>query len=354
MSDFLTLEQTDPRFESLILGTFSSRQRALPVPSFRGAEVSRGEGTSRHFTFELVELADLQIPPIWKIVLAAGRWELLPLSLSPLLSTFLLLDVFGETLSILKLVSSTLGVIALHASVFLINDGSDHLRGLEAKVIQKGWLTANQSLRWGRLLLIFGVLLGLPCILFSKGGLLLIAAFAPLAILGFNHRRFGLKYWGLGDALIFLAFGPMLVAGAALAVSGEIPLEIWHSGILWGWVAVAIFHLRNFERLFIDSQQSGTFLSRLGFDRAKKFLVVQMMALFLVWTSWTFELHHIWLWIPTVVYVGGVVALQILKISKIISPLSSLRQNLARDFLLRLLLAPLILAGLTWLDRLFP
>ncbi len=355
VTDFLTLERNDPRVEELLLGTFSKSLRALPVASFRSAEVARGEGALDQWTFEVVDVATLGAPPFWRALLAAVRWQLLPLTLSPLLSTFLLLAVFGDNLSPLKMLSAAFGVIALHASVFLLNDGADHLRGLEAPVIQRGWMTANDSIQWGRRFLVAGMVIGLPSVLLSTGGLYLIAAFGPIAILGFNHRRYGLKYWGVGDTLIFLAFGPLLTAGAALASAGHIPLAIWHSGVLWGWLTVTIFHLRNFEKLFVDSlQRSGTFLARLGFDRAKKFLFFQLAALGLVWMSWALELRHSWLWIPTVIYTGGVLWIHGQRLSRIISPLSSLRLRLAQDLMVRLLLAPFILVGLTWFDRLLP
>ena len=112
---------------------------------------------------------------------------------------------------------------------------------------------------------------------------------------------------------------------------------------------------RSFENLFADGLvNSGTFMSRLGFDRAKKFLALQMLAFLCVWASWSVQLDHSWLWLPTVLYVGIVTLLEVRRILRLPSPLSSQRRYLAQRFLLWLVFAPVVLVGITFLDFQLP
>lgn len=355
--EFVTVKKSDPLFESLMLGTFSKNQRALPVRSYRGIEVARDQDVLDQMTFELVPIEKVRYLPLWRILLKASRPELLPLSLYPLISVICLMVATNQIFFAGRALLAMLAIVSLHASVFLMNDASDHLKGLDAvslnrgsRVIQNGHLTAKQMQNWAGVFLAWGALLGIPCVLLSARWLPFIAALAPLAMVGFNHRRFGLKYWGLGDGLIFLFFGPLLTAGFALATSTSVPFWIWHLGIIWGWLSVVIFQLRSFENIFADGLvRSGTFLSRLGFDHAKKFLAAQLVTFLLVWASWAVEIHKPWLWLPTAIYVGAVCYLDISKIWMMRSPLSSVRKNMAQIFLFRLILAPFILVGITWL-----
>ncbi len=359
--EFLTLKKDDLRLEGVLRGTFDPGLRALPVRSFRAAEIARDQGLSDDLTFRLVKVEAISRPPFVQVLLTATRPELWPLTMYPLLSALCLMLISGDQPSLSKAVLAIFAVISLHASVFLMNDSSDHLKGLDAvsenrgsQLIQKGYLTAGQALQWAYVFLGLGVCLGLPVVLTAPAVLWWLAPLAPLAIVGFSHRRFGLKYWGIGDGLIFLCFGPLLTAGFALAVGGVLHPWVFHLGVIWGWMAVVVFHLRSFENLFADGLvRSGTFVSRLGFDRAKKFVAFQLLAFLIVWSSWFFELRSSWLWVPTVIYLGAVSYWHVGRILRMPSPLSSTRRDLAQAILLWLVFAPVILVGATYLDRIF-
>lgn len=359
--EFITLHRDDPRLDDVLRGTYATDRRALPIRSFRAAELARGQGAADHLTFRMLPLSEVKRPPFLQVLLTATRPELWPLTMYPLLSTLCLLLMMGESVSLLHAGLSILAVIALHASVFLMNDSSDHLKGLDvisetrgSQLIQRGFLTAQQALKWAYGFLILGVALGLPVVVSAPAILWWCAPVAPLAVIGFSHRRFGLKYWGIGDALIFLCFGPLLTVGFTLAVGSTVQPWVVHLGLIWGWLAVVVFHLRSFENLFADGLvRSGTFMSRLGFDRAKKFVAFQLLAFLVVWSSWFLELRSSWLWVPTVIYLGGVCYWQVGKILRMPSPLSSHRRGLAEQVLLWLVFAPVILVGATYFDRIF-
>ncbi len=338
---YITLNKDDPRLESYLLGTFDLNLRARLVPSLRQAELSRGEGGHPTLTFELTEKLKIQTPSFLKIFVKGARLDLLPLCLNPIISTCFVLSFHDQGFSFLKVGYAIFAILFFHSAVFFLNDYSDHLRGIDAvsarrgsQIIEKGFITAQFAKSFGTLMIVTGFLVGIPLVMASTFYVWVLAPLAPLSILGFCHRYFGLKYHGVGDFLIFICFGPLLTSTFSLAIAGTAPPEVFHLGILWGWLAVVVFQFKSFENLFADGLvRSGTFLSRLGFDQAKSFLIFQLISFCLVWISFAYWFQKPILWLAPVTVLIGFSFLVGQRIWRMRSPLSSNRIGLARHFL---------------------
>lgn len=286
-SGFLTLAKDDPRSAGYSEGTFDKEFCALPVSSLSTQSTPR-----RFSTYHVLHRSQVRRPKWWIIGLRLVRAEFLPLTLFPLLQMLLLLHSEGKTIVIPAAIFATMTLLFLHGAAFMMNDVTDHEKGIDTSgglrgsgVIRKGWLATYQVRRLSSLFFAFGILSAIPMTIWVKG-LLPFGLVGLLAIMAFTHRRLGLKYRGVGDSLVFLGFGPLLTLG-----TGRVFAEVWSveylwAGVFWGSFAVFVFHCRQLESLFSDSMaKSGTFIARIGFDRAKRFLHLEAMGLSVVFLA---------------------------------------------------------------------
>lgn len=111
------------------------------------------------------------------------------------------------------------GVLCFHTAANLLNDHFDYLRGVDREAgpgsgaVVRGWITPRQARRAALLFLLLGIGCGaaLTC---SAGPVVLLLGVAGTAIsLGYTGPRLCLKYAGLGDLAILLAFGVLPVFG---------------------------------------------------------------------------------------------------------------------------------------------
>jgi 1,4-dihydroxy-2-naphthoate octaprenyltransferase len=248
----------------------------------------------------------------FKYLFQALKSRNLYLSLIPI---FLVLvkNLLDETLEDEILASlSCLAVVLVQLGVELANDIRDHIRGLDRVhprsgniAIVKGWLSAIELKRISWSLLIVGALLGLPSVLIFPNmfiTILPLVAFASFAVLS---DRMGMKYRAWSEWVVFLMFGPLLTVGYQMSFGGGFDLEVVFLGFITGWLAVFQIHLKNFLQIMVNTQAGfKSTVVRLGFDRAKKFLVLWWMA-FVVGSVAYHSVYSAveWLWIDAVLLV---------------------------------------------------
>jgi 1,4-dihydroxy-2-naphthoate octaprenyltransferase len=290
-------QQTSPRFVTLRKDQEPARLRAylrgdarellerhaiaMPVTTLKAGAL-RAE--TAEWTFEVVPLADLQRDPWWRRTLRALRPESWVLSLAPVLTMLgWLAASSSEPMNLSRALAAVIGVIALHAAMNLFGDYHDHMRGWD-RVPERGAdrVLARGDFRGFEILRVAWASAGLAAIC---GGALLIANFDQITwkavllllmvlavVLEFGVSRWGLKYRGFGELAAWFFFGPWLTGGLSWALTGRIPWSAWVMGLPFGSMALLILHLRNFERIMIDSQAGlGTWPARTGFEASKKF-----------------------------------------------------------------------------------
>ncbi len=141
--------------------------------------------------------------------------------------------------------ASILGVVLLHAAGNLVNDYFDCRSGVDQKVEgderRPGRVLVRGQLAPRDVLLesIASLVLVLPVaayLLWQCGpGLLWFGATAILALYAYTGPPFQLKYRALGEPLIFVVFGPLLMVGAAYAQT-----RTWHWPVLLLSIPVGI------------------------------------------------------------------------------------------------------------------
>ena len=129
----------------------------------------------------------------------------------------------------------TLGLLSAHAMNNLLNDRSDHLRGVDrddafrtrygTQPVEQGLMTAQQSLNWAIICGIFGVSCGLWLSAQIGATLLPFVASGLLLVFAYNWP---LKHYGLGEPTVTLVWGPLMIGGGYLSITG-----IWSWDVVW-------------------------------------------------------------------------------------------------------------------------
>jgi len=165
----------------------------------------------------------------------------------------------NQTIDIVYASLTFVGVIALHASVDLLNDYWDFKRGIDTKtkktkfsggtgVLPEGLLQPNEVYRAGLIFLIIGSSVG-GYFVFEKGiTIAIILAFAIISIYFYSTR---IVNSGLGE--IFVAIkGCMIVLGTFFVQTSHITLEPVLGGIVVGVLSSLVLFVNSFPDFDAD------------------------------------------------------------------------------------------------------
>ena len=145
------------------------------------------------------------------------------------------------------------GVIALHASVDLLNDYWDHKRQIDTQtrrtkfsggtgVLPEGLLKPNQVYRAGLILLIIGSLIG-AYFIYERGiTIAIILGFAIVSIYFYSTR---IVDSGLGELFVTIK-GSMIVLGTYFVQSSQITVEPILAGIVSGVLSSTVLFVNSF------------------------------------------------------------------------------------------------------------
>ncbi len=187
------------------------------------------------------------------------------------------------------LVLALCGVLGLHTAANLLNDVVDHRRGLDREVqphsgaVVRGWISERQALVLAGALLPIGAGCGLAVYVATDAITLVLGLAGVLLALGYTGPGPCLKYAGLGDPAVFLAFGVLPVFG-----SWWIQAQAWSwAPVLWslplGSLAVAIVHANNWRDLATDAEcRCVTMAQRLGERGSRRYYQLLILSPFVV------------------------------------------------------------------------
>ncbi|WMC10437.1 1,4-dihydroxy-2-naphthoate octaprenyltransferase [Oceanimonas pelagia] len=187
----------------------------------------------------------------------------------------------------------------------LANDYGDGLRGTDGpgrtgpvRVLAAGHVTPAQL----RCALVQVVLLalasGLALLTWALGndiaawlGFLLLGALSVLAALGYTLGRRPYGYLGLGDAAVFVFFGPVAVLGTGWLMRPELTATGGWAALVAGLLAMAVLNINNIRDLKGDAQAGKRTLAlRLGLYRARAWqgavLALALLAAERLMTGW--------------------------------------------------------------------
>lgn len=182
------------------------------------------------------------------------RWKALrafsfPLSVLPVVIAAAAVNPFDKwDLPVLGV--SILGVMLLHGAGNLLNDFFDFRSGVDRRVEgdekRPGRFLVRGELRPGDVLVE-----ALICLVLAAGAagylvwvrgpeILWYGLPAVVALYVYTGPPFKLKYRALGEVVVFAAFGPILMAGAAYVQAGEVPLAVILLSVPVGMVTTSV------------------------------------------------------------------------------------------------------------------
>ena len=175
-----------------------------------------------------------------------------PGSIVPVVVGALYAAAAHETVTWAYLPLAILVGVALHIGTNMVNDAADFSRGVDTAetkggsgVLVRGWLSASKVYAGAVAAFVAAALLGLPILLARGWPLLTLGLIAIVGGYAYTGPPFSLKYRAVGDVLVFLLMGPLMVAGGALAVSGAFPRGIWAAGVPVGFLITAVLAANN-------------------------------------------------------------------------------------------------------------
>ena len=165
-----------------------------------------------------------------------------------------------------------LAALLLQIGANLANDVFDYFRGADTharlgplRVTQAGLLKPGQVLMgmW----VVFGLAAMLGFYLFTQAGwpVLVIGVACIAAAIAYTGGPFPFGYFGLGDLVVFVFFGPVAVCGTYFVQAGQVsPLAVW-SSFPMGFLITAILVVNNLRDIDTDrSVGKKTLAVRLG------------------------------------------------------------------------------------------
>jgi 1,4-dihydroxy-2-naphthoate octaprenyltransferase len=170
------------------------------------------------------------------------------------------------------------GVLALHASVDLLNDYWDFKRGIDTKttrtkmsggtgVLPEGLLKPSSVYRAGVAFLIFGSLIGSYFVITYGILIAIILGFAILSIYFYSTK---IVDSGLGEFFVGVK-GSMIVIGAFYIQSGEVNIESILAGIVVGTLSSLVLFIVSFPDHDADkSKGRKTLVITVGKENASK------------------------------------------------------------------------------------
>jgi 1,4-dihydroxy-2-naphthoate octaprenyltransferase len=157
-------------------------------------------------------------------------------------------DEFHPLLFVLAMIGS----VAIHAGTNLVNDYFDHVKGTDSAeslgpsgVIQRGILSARAVLAGGIVAFTAGAAVGLVITAMTGWPVLALGIASVLAGYFYTASPFSLAYRGLGEVVVFVFMGPVIVVGAYYVQTQTWAWEPFVASVPVGLLVAAILHANN-------------------------------------------------------------------------------------------------------------
>ena len=182
----------------------------------------------------------------------------------------------GNSIAIFDALLTFLGVLALHASVDLLNDYWDFKRGIDSKtvktkmsggsgVLPEGLLDPKQVYRAGIIFLIIGALIGTYFVVTDGIIIGVILAFAILSIYFYSTK---IVNWGLAEVFVAIK-GTLIVIGTCYIQTSQINESMILGGIVVGVLSSFVLFITSFPDYDIDKAKGRkTLVISLGLKRS--------------------------------------------------------------------------------------
>lgn len=248
----------------------------------------------RKASWQLIKMDDKKE---WDALDVVSKWLIATRSAVTLVTVYScviagILAARDGTFDWLTFIIVTLGLFIAHGTNNILNDYTDFNRGVDKDnyfraqygvhpLVQNFWDTKT-SIRWfivsGALAVLAGVYAlfrtdfsPVTFILFGFGALVLLAYTYPF------------KYWGLGEFMIFLIWGPIMIAGVYFVLTGVWNWNVVIAGVPFGLSVASINVAKHIDKREDDQAKGvGTFPVRVGEAAARRVNQAAIVLIYLV------------------------------------------------------------------------
>jgi len=196
----------------------------------------------------------------------------------------------------------TFGLFIAHGTNNLLNDYTDFSRGLDQgnyfrtqygvhPLQQKFWDKSTQ-IRWFIVSGVLASLAGIWALFYTNFSPITIGlfAFGAVVLLAYTYP---FKYWGLGELMIFLIWGPIMIAGVYFVLSGQWSWNVVLAGIPYGLGVVSINMAKHIDKRDDDEARGvGTFPVRIGETFARRTNQFAVIMIYVVTAYLVFVPHY--------------------------------------------------------------
>ena len=196
----------------------------------------------------------------------------------------------------------TFGLFLAHGANNLLNDYTDFSRGLDkdnyfrtqygVHPLQQNFWDKRTQLRWFVVSGTLAALAGIWALFYTAFSPITIGlfAFGSIVLLAYTYP---FKYWGLGELMIFLIWGPIMIAGVYFVLSGIWSWNVVLAGIPYGLGVVSINMAKHIDKLEDDrSRGVGTFPVRVGEAFARRVNQFAVIMIYVVIAYLVFVPHY--------------------------------------------------------------
>jgi 1,4-dihydroxy-2-naphthoate octaprenyltransferase len=192
----------------------------------------------------------------------------------------------------LPFVIVTLGLFLAHGTNNILNDYTDFNRGVDKDnyfriqygvhpLAQKFWDNAT-SMRWFVVSGFLATMTGVYALFHTNFSIITISlfAFGAAVLLAYTYP---FKYWGLGEFMIFLIWGPIMIAGAYYVLAGQWNWNVVLAGVPFGLSVASINIAKHIDKHDDDKAKGvGTFPVRAGESAARRVNQIAIVLIYLV------------------------------------------------------------------------
>jgi 1,4-dihydroxy-2-naphthoate polyprenyltransferase len=167
--------------------------------------------------------------------------------------------------------------LLFHIATNMVSDYFDYKRGVDrdetfggSRVLFEGLITPKQLLAAGILLFAVGFSLGLLLVAVRGWPIFILGVIGLLGGWFYTGGPVAYKYVALGDILVFVLMGPLMVIGSYLALTGGFSMTVLYASLPVGCLVAAILHANNLRDITHDARANiKTMAMVLGLPAAK-------------------------------------------------------------------------------------
>jgi 1,4-dihydroxy-2-naphthoate octaprenyltransferase len=196
----------------------------------------------------------------------------------------------------------TLGLFIAHGANNILNDYTDFTRGVDQgyyfrtqygvhPLVQNFWDKAT-SIRWFIISGVLATLAGTYALFYTNFSLttIVLFAFGAIVLLAYTYP---FKYWGIGELLIFLIWGPIMITGVYFVLTGGWNWNVVLAGVPFGLSVVSINIGKHIDKSEADRAKGvGTFPVRAGEAAARRVNQASIVLIYLVIAYLVFVPHY--------------------------------------------------------------